>query len=79
MIGAISACEDVFGFLWGHDKPLEDKTDDEKQMYALWLELRTTILDKGNVQKRSALEEVANYTITFNKYKTDFIIKQKGE
>lgn len=76
MIGNIAACEEIFGFLWGQDKLPEDRNDAEKEMYNLWSELRTAILDKSNIQARSAVEELANYTISFNKYKTDFIIRR---
>lgn len=79
MIGAIAACEETFGFLWGHDKDPDDRTEEEQEMYQLWLELRTRILDKGNIQQRAAVEELANYTVTFNKYRTDFIVKQRPE
>jgi len=76
MIGAIAACENIFGFLWGHNKTQEERTEEEQQMYQLWLELRTTILDKGNIQQRAAMEEISHYDISFNKYKTEFIVKK---
>lgn len=75
MIGTLARCEEHLGFLWGYesDKPL---TDEQKQYKILWENLRTEILNHCNSQLRMTLEEVMQYTISWNQYKTDFIIKK---
>lgn len=75
MIGSLSSIEKYFGFLWENDK----LTEEEKAKYrALYNELRSEILDKGNHQLRNVDAELANYTIKFEGYRYQFTIP-KGE
>jgi len=76
MIGTLARCEEKFGFLWGfnQDKKL---TKDQIEFQTLWEDLRTEILNHCNSQARAAMEEMSQYSISWNKYKTDFIIKQR--
>ena len=50
MIGAIDRIERQFGYLWGHDKPEEEITEEEHRMYEEFMDLRESILDHGNEQ-----------------------------
>lgn len=78
MIGAVAACEEHLGFLWGHGKPVEELTEAEiKFRDEIWEELRTAILNKGNSQLRAAMEEIAHYSLRFERYRTDFIVSKE--
>ena len=51
MIGSIDRIENKMGDLWGHFKEEdEDITEQEEEMYELFMELRESILDFGNQQ-----------------------------
>lgn len=52
MIGAIERIEKAFGHLWAHDKEDGDETitDEEEEMYDVYMSLRESILDFGNEQ-----------------------------
>ena len=52
MIGAIERIENKLGFLWGHDKQEGDPsiTEEQEDLYDLFMELREDILDFGNKQ-----------------------------
>lgn len=75
MIGTLARCEDRLGYLWGHNsnRPL---TSQQKEFAKIWEELRTDILNHCNSQLRAVLEEILQYTVTWNQYHTDFIIKK---
>ena len=79
MIGAISSVEDTFGFLWGIDKLEDELTQEELEYRDSWDTTRTEILNKGNKQLRIALEEISEYTMEWNRYQADFIVKKEGE
>ena len=76
MIGSLSSFENVFGELWGHGKTDENLTDEEIYWRAKWEVVRTEVLNNGNHQLRGAIEEVMEYTMTWNRYKTEFILKK---
>ena len=78
-IGAISAFEKHFGFLWGHGKDEEDLTPSEAEMREVWEETRADILDNGNTQLRAIVSEINNYTITWDRYHLDFPVKLEEE
>jgi len=67
-IGAISSCEENFGFLWGHGKDDDDLTEEEASMKEVWEEIRTEILDNGNTQLRAATNEIEHYSINWERY-----------
>lgn len=71
MIGAISAMEETFGFLWGQGKPKHMLTDSELEMLALKEDLRTQILNNGNNQKRAAIAEINQYEVTWQRHHID--------
>jgi len=78
MIGAIAVFEKFFGYLWGIDKPYEDLTVSEKKFDKLWQEARKEIMDKGNLQIHSILNEIDNYTIEWNGYRINFVFNNKS-
>tara|TARA_Y100001938_G_C8026098_1_gene398124 strand:+ start:622 stop:942 length:321 start_codon:yes stop_codon:yes gene_type:complete len=78
-IGSLSAFEDEFGFLWGHGKKYSDLDDEEKYWREKWSKARTTILDLGNSNLRAAQSEISQYTISWNRYITNFVIKDSEE
>jgi hypothetical protein len=77
IIGTLARCEDQFGYLWGHGLEYNNLTTDQKRFRLIWEDLRTDILNHGNSQLRAAIEELSQYTITWNQYRTDFIVKQE--
>ena len=78
MIGALSAFEAEFGELWGKGLPLEELTADQMEERERWESVRSHILDNGNDQARSAVDEISHYTVTWNRYNHRFIIKSKN-
>lgn len=77
MVGAVAACEDVFGELWGHGKPIDNLTDEEVYWRHKWDDLRTTIFNKGNGQKRAMIDELELYSIDYEGYKIQFITTKR--
>lgn len=75
MIGSLAKFEENFGYLWGHGK--NDKTKNELEFAKLWDLVRTEVLNNGNNQLRAAMQEIDNYTITFDGFKTEFIMQRK--
>ncbi len=71
-IGSISACENSFGFLWGHGKPENELDEEELSMREIWESVRAQILDNGNSQLRATMNEIHNYTISWDRYHLDF-------
>jgi hypothetical protein len=66
MIGALSAIEENFGFLWNsNDGKL---TKEQEMMKALYNKLRSEILDKGNNQARNVDAELAQYEVEWLRY-----------
>ncbi len=76
-IGAISACESSFGFLWGHGISDDKLTDEQRAMRDIWEEARAQILDNGNSQLRASINEINNYDINWNRYQIDFKIEEQ--
>tara|TARA_Y100000356_G_C11219866_1_gene268477 strand:- start:696 stop:1070 length:375 start_codon:yes stop_codon:yes gene_type:complete len=72
MIGSLAVFEKYFGELWGHGN--SNLTPEQKVYKQVWEEARTDILNNGNTQMRIAQEEIAQYTMTWNRYKTEFIV-----
>ncbi len=75
IIGSLATCEDGFGKLWGH-KSDRNRDLKEQEWYDIWQEVRTNILNNGHKQLRAALNEIAEYTMTWDRYKAEFIIKK---
>ena len=68
MIGSLSSIEEYLGFLWGHDSnaPLTPQQEEYKNIYE---NLRTEILDKGNLQIKEVVVELSNYDVNHTRYK----------
>lgn len=79
MIGAISAIEEKFGFLWGQGRPASQLTDRELDMLALKDELRTEILNNGNNQKRAAIAEINQYEVEWKRHHMDLAVEQRNK
>jgi len=77
MIGALAEFEQLFGYLWGMGKDDIDLDEDELNFRRQWDKARTEILNNGNSQIRACVEEIAQYTIKWNRYHTEFIVKPK--
>lgn len=74
MIGAIARYEAAFGDLWGQD--IDNPSKQQQELRRVWEEVRTDILNNGNSQLRAALEEIAQYTMSWDKYKTNLIVRK---
>ncbi len=74
-IGSLAIFEEEFGFLWGHGKPYSQLNEDEKDWREVWSRARTYILDLGNSNLRASQSEISQYTLTWNRYVTNFVIK----
>jgi len=77
MIGAPASFEKYFGDLWGHDEG--ELSDEQIKMKQFWEQARTEILNNGNSQLRIAQEEIAQYTMTWNRYHIDFVLSPTKE
>lgn len=77
MIGSIDSFERIFGFLWGNGKKVSELTEEERNFRKLWENARTEVLDRGNHQKKAAMKEISQYTVSWNKYKMEFIATDK--
>lgn len=75
MIGSLSSIERYFGFLWGEDSE-EELTKDQERMRDIFEDLRTEILDKGNIQIRNADAEIDSYDVSWNKYHINLPIRR---
>ena len=75
-IGAISTCEEHFGFLWGHGKEEASLDDNELAMKEIWENVRASILDNGNTQLRATINELNNYSINWERYKLEIPVKE---
>lgn len=76
MIGSLSAVEEQFSFLWVSDG---EPTKEQKMMYDLYQDLRSKILDIGNLQMRNVDAELAQYSVKWLRYQTVLPVKKKGE
>ena len=78
MIGALDSFEKAFGYLWGHGKKTSELTNEEAENRVIWEQVRNDILNKGNNQSRAAQEEASRYNVTYEGYRTEFIIKRRN-
>jgi len=77
MIGALYCIEQEFGDLW--DITNSNPSSTALQYREKWQKVRTDILNNGNNQLRACLDEIAQYTMTWDRYQTEFIIKKVQE
>ena len=78
MIGALAAFEEEFGELWGDGLDIDDLTPDQLEERERWERVRSKVLDNGNDQSRSSMEEISRYTVSFNRYVTKFIVTDRN-
>lgn len=76
MIGALASFEAEFGYLWGNEKGDENLTESELEFREMWERARTEVLNKGNNQLRSSIEEINQYNLKFESYKEEFIVRK---
>ena len=74
-IGSLDAIEKTFGDIWGADLDDRDRTNEQRENYELWQDLRTEILNNGNNQCRALLNEISNHIVQWNRYQTTFQVK----
>lgn len=77
IIGSLARFEDNFGHLWGFNSDKE-LTDKQIEFADLWEYVRTSILNHGNNQMRSAIDEIISHIEKENElYRYHFIINQE--
>ena len=74
IIGSLAAFEDRFGELWGHGLSVEELDEDQLYWREAWADARSKILDNGNANLRAAQNEIAQYTLSWNRYVTQFYL-----
>jgi hypothetical protein len=79
MIAPLDLFEKSFGELWGHGQHVNDLTPTQRRNREIWQEIRSKVLDNGNNQLRASLEELDLYTISWNRFQTNFIVKKPEE
>ena len=67
-IGALSAFEKAFGFLWGYNKKPNERTEEEQHLQVIWDSVRTEVLNNGNNQLRALRNELQNHNISWNRH-----------
>ena len=72
IIGSLAAFEERFGDLWGHGLPSDQLDEDQQYWKQLWMETRSKVLDNGNANLRAAQNEISQYTLSWNRYVTNF-------
>ena len=72
IIGSLAAFEERFGDLWGHGLSMNDLDEDQRYWRDAWMETRSKVLDNGNSNLRAAQNEIAQYTLSWNRYVTNF-------
>ena len=88
-VGAIAEFEKKFGFLWGFNNDRDYTKDElwlkeklselgmtESIFQEWWNEARTNVLHNGNNQLRALEQEIAQYTIKWDRYSFVPIVKQ---
>lgn len=75
-IGAVSAVEEVFGHLWGHNG-VKSPSKTEQANAQLYNEVRGRILDIGNAQLRAIENELMQHTIVWNRYNYELKMEDK--
>ena len=70
-IGPLDIFENTFGFLWEG----ENRTPEQEQLYQLWKQARTEILNIGNNQIRAATNEIDNHIVNWNRYHLELKVK----
>jgi hypothetical protein len=79
MIGSLASFEKHFGYLWGCGKHDDDLTEQEMDWRSLWSECRSEVLDNGNTQLRASQNEIAQYTLHWDRYVYDIPVVTKEQ
>jgi len=79
IIGSLAAFEEYFGDLWGHGLPYEELDEDQIYWKEAWERARSQVLDNGNANLRAAQNEIAEYTLSWNRYVTKFQFEEDEE
>lgn len=72
----LSQFELEFGDLWGFRLPEDELTSEQKENRKRWSLLRQRVLDTGNQQIRNFFAELDTHEVIWNRYKTEFLIKE---
>lgn len=72
MIGSLARFEESFGYLWENDHKDREKFEN------IWEDTRNSILNNGNKQLRSALDEISDFVNHKPKYNYKFYFN-KGD
>jgi hypothetical protein len=79
IIGSLARFEDNFGYLWGFNSDKE-LTDKQIEFAEMWEYVRTSVLNHGNNQMRSAIDEIIDHIEKENEmYRYHFIINQDND
>ena len=76
-MGIYGNSNEMFGDLWGHGLPIADLDDDQAYWRELWMETRSKVLDNGNANLRAAQNEISQYTLSWNRYVSNFTNRDK--
>lgn len=76
MIGALSSFEKGFGEYMGINN--DNPSPKQQELCDIWEDVRQEILDRGNKQIRSMLDELDCYEIKYNRYQYKFNVKGDG-
>ena len=79
MIGSLSEFEKAFGELWGQDIDDKDRTEEQREWLKKWLLVRSAILSNGNQQSRASMDEISQYTMTWDKHSIEFLVKKDNK
>jgi hypothetical protein len=79
MVYPISEFEAAFGELWGHDKPEEVITEEQKSFRIKWLQCRNNIFNMGNQQRRNACAEIDMHDVVWHRFQTILYVPKTHE
>ena len=79
IIGSLAAFEEKFGELWGHGLAMGDLDEDQRYWREVWMETRSKVLDNGNANLRAAQNAISQYTLSWNRYVTNFNTDNRNE
>lgn len=70
-VGAVSKVEEFFGVLWGENEKLEEDkmTPEQKMWFNKFLDLRESIFDQGNKEKKKLSGDITNFKISIKEAK----------
>src|SRR5687767_6759665 len=72
-IAPLGFFEEAFGALWGHGKKESELLPNELYYRTVWNAIRTNILNNGNNQIRAIHNELAQYSVKWNRYQLNFV------